>query len=205
MKINETDLKWAYGLTPRSLTSHLIIHHAAGEGSVEAIHNYHLSRGWAGIAYHYYVRRDGSVYRGRPENMQGGHTTNWNWCSIGICFEGNFENEQMSDAQKKTGAELVADIVSRYPSIVVGKHSQYGATSCPGKNFPFDEIVYGTGSEPEDNAEETEEPDAWAKADCEWSVESGLFLGDGNGRFRWRDSVSRQELAVLLRRFEQMK
>lgn len=204
MKVIDAGLKWAYGLTPRSLTSHLIIHHAAGEGPVEAIHNYHLSLGWAGIAYHYYVRKDGSVYRGRPENMRGGHTTNWNWCSIGICFEGNFETEHMPEAQKTAGQELVADIVSRFPSIVVGKHSEYGATSCPGKFFPYEDIINGTKTEPEKNPEDRAEPDEWAEESCLWAVEKGIFLGDGSGNFRWRDAVTRQELAVLLRRFENL-
>ncbi len=203
MKVLEPGYKWAHSLTPRSQTSHLIIHHCAGDGSPEAIHSYHRSLGWAGIAYHYYVRKDGSVYRGRPENMTGGHTTNWNYCSIGICFEGNFENETMGAAQKKSGTELVADIVSRFPSISVGRHSRFQSTSCPGRNFPFDEIV--SGAEPQGDAEEKEGCDAWAKQACEWSVDAGLFAGDGKGNFRWRDSVSRQELAMILNRFGSMK
>ena len=69
--------------------------------------------------------------------MRGGHTTNWNYCSIGVCFEGNFETEQMLAAQIAAGRELVEDIVARYPSIVIGRHSDFGQTACPGKNFPL--------------------------------------------------------------------
>ena len=141
MKIIETDLKWAYSLTQRVLTDTVIIHHAAGNGSVEAVHNAHLNKGWAGIAYHYYVRKDGSVYRGRPEWAVGGHTTNENYHTIGICFEGNFETENMSTAQLRAGKELLQDIKSRYPDITIKRHKDFSLTACPGKNFPFDEMI----------------------------------------------------------------
>ena len=74
MNIIEEKYNWAYPLTPRRTTTLLVLHHEAGSGSTaQQIHNYHrYTNGWAGIAYHYYVRKDGSIYRGRPENMIGG-------------------------------------------------------------------------------------------------------------------------------------
>lgn len=205
MKIIEPNYKWAYALTPRSVTTHLIIHHAAGNGPVEGIHNYHLSKGWAGIAYHYYARKDGTIYRGRPENMRGGHTTNWNWCSIGICFEGNFENEQMSQSQLEAGRELIADIVRRYPSITVGRHREFQQTSCPGKNFPFGEMLKAAPPEPTEDVENDGQPSDWAKEACDYMTGMRIIQGDGEGNFRWRDSITREEMAVLLYRFIEKK
>ena len=202
MRINEISYSWAGNLVPRTANTHLIIHHCAGEGSPESIHSYHRSLGWVGIAYHYYIRRDGTIYRGRPEQMRGGHTSDWNWCSIGICFEGNFENEIMGEAQKKAGIELAADIVSRYPNITVGKHSRYGATNCPGRFFPFSEITSPLSSEPDGSPEDSNEPDSWAKSAADWALEAGIFKGDEAGNLHWRDSVSRQELAVVLQRLQ---
>lgn len=141
MKVIETNLKWAYSLTKRVVTDTLVVHHAAGNGTVEAIHNGHLSKGWAGIGYHYYVRKDGSVYRGRPEWAVGGHTSGHNWHSLGICFEGNFENETMSSAQLEAGRELIVDILSRWGKLSVKRHKDLGNTLCPGKNFPFEEML----------------------------------------------------------------
>lgn len=198
IKIIEPNHKWAYGLTPRSVTTHLVLHHAAGNGPVEGIHNYHLSRGWAGIAYHYYIRKDGSIYRGRPEHMTGGHTTNWNWCSIGICFEGNFETEHMSDAQFEAGRQLIADIVRRYPNITVWKHSSLQQTSCPGRNFPFELML--DMDEPSGDAEDSGEPYEWAKDACERMVSRKIFLGDGEGDFHWHEAVTREEVAVIVGR-----
>ena len=198
MTIKEIAYKWAYNLTPRATTTHLIVHHCAGDGSPESIHSYHRSLGWAGIAYHYYVRKDGTVYRGRPENMTGGHTTNYNWCAIGICFEGNFEKETMSAAQRKAGAELVANIKSRYPSITVGKHSQYGATSCPGKNFPFTEIC--APPEPEGSAEDTNEPSDWAKEAWEWATKAEITDGIAP-----KNNITREQVITMLYRYDKLK
>lgn len=108
--------------------------------SVETIHNYHKNKGWAGIGYQYYVRKDGSVYRGRPENMAGAHCPGVNSTSIGICAEGNFNEENMTDVQKQAIIELVEDIKSRYNIKWIKGHREILATSCPGTNFPIEEI-----------------------------------------------------------------
>lgn len=144
MFIIEVDYKWAYTPTKRTVDpDQIVLHHAAAEKcSVEDVHRWHLANGWAGIGYHFFVRKDGNVYRGRPIDAVGAHTYGENSDSIGICFEGNFEIETMPEAQKKAGAELVAYVKSLYSSIKeVSKHKDHNATACPGKNFPFSEIA----------------------------------------------------------------
>lgn len=144
MNIIEKTYKWAYGLTTRKRTDEIIIHHASAiKCTADDIHSWHLARSWAGIAYHFFVRKDGSIYRGRPEDKIGGHTSGHNSYSIGICFEGNFEKENMPEVQKKAGAELVAYLKNKYKISKVMKHKDYGNTDCPGKNFPFNEIANG--------------------------------------------------------------
>ena len=202
MQIIEKKYDWAYPLTPRSVTTHLILHHAdASHATPDGIHAYHRSKGWAGIAYHYFVAKDGTITRGRPETMRGAHTMNWNYCSIGVCFEGNFEAEAMDAAQLAAGSALVADIKKRYPNIVVGKHSDYNQTACPGKNFPFAQMV--SGAEPACDIEQSTEPADWAKEACQSAVEKGIILGS-DGDFHWHEPVTREELAVILSREEKL-
>ena len=155
MVINDANLTFGE-MAKRTKTTLLVLHHAAGNGPVEQIHGYHKNtKGWAGIGYHFYIRKDGSVWRGRPEDTVGAHTLNYNSVSIGVCFEGNFENEQMSDAQKNAGRELVAYLKEKYPSVAeVKRHGDLRATDCPGKNFPFDEIANGA-SESETETKES--------------------------------------------------
>lgn len=157
LNIIDAGLKFAGTLQKRSMTDLIILHHAAGQGSVEAVHNYHLSLGWKGIAYNYYVRRDGSIYRGRPEDTVGGHTSGYNSRSVGICAEGNFENESMSEAQREALRALVLDVRSRYPDTRTVRHRDLAATACPGANYPF-EYIAAAGPDPDDTP--ASEPEA---------------------------------------------
>ncbi len=43
-------------------------------------------------------------------------------------------------------------------------------------------------------------PSDWAKEACSWAVENGIFRGDENGDMRWREPVTREMLAVILKR-----
>ena len=75
MQINEVNYKWAGSLEKRSSTVRVILHHAAAvKCSAQDIHAWHLGNGWSGIGYHFLVRKDGSVYRGRPVDTVGAHT-----------------------------------------------------------------------------------------------------------------------------------
>jgi len=140
----------------RTTTSVIVLHHT-GESvlqSVETIHDYYLHRvdkngaTYIGIAYHYYIRKDGSIWRGREEWAIGGHAgVVANPISIAICFEGDYEHEaMMSEAQLKAGIALVSDIKSRYGGLTVKRHLYYCDTDCPGKNFPFDAVAFGNSA-----------------------------------------------------------
>lgn len=145
MKIIETDFKWGGGLTNRPQTLYIALHHRAGDGDAESIHKQHLNQGWSGIGYHFYIRKDGSIYRGRPIDKMGAHITGYNSCAIGICFEGNYhtENKIMPSEQIKAGQEIVSYLKEIYPNARVVGHRDLQATACPGDYFPFEKIVKG--------------------------------------------------------------
>lgn len=147
MKIIEKTYKWNGKLAKRGATNYIILHHRAGNGDVESIHSLHLNQGYTGFGYQFYIRKDGSIYRGRPIDTVGAHCIGKNSVSVGICFEGNFENEKMSDAQINAGRELVSYLKSIYPKAEVKRHKDLYATACPGKNFPFEVIKQGTATE----------------------------------------------------------
>ncbi len=131
-------------LKKRKKTDRIILHHASAKNcTVEDIDNWHKQRGWTCIGYHFLVRKDGSIYRGRPEDTIGAHASNNNSDSIGICAEGNFEMEVMPEAQKRALKELVSYLKKKYNISKVQRHKDVGATDCPGKNYPFEEIAKG--------------------------------------------------------------
>ena len=122
----------------------IVLHHRAGNGDVESIHKQHQQNGWWGIGYHYYIRKNGEIWRGREEHWVGSHagsSNDYNKHSIGICFEGNFEVESMSDAQVASGRELIADIEDRYRIEQILCHRDVAKTACPGKNFRLDDLL----------------------------------------------------------------
>ncbi|MCL2343461.1 MAG: N-acetylmuramoyl-L-alanine amidase [Firmicutes bacterium] len=210
MNIVEKTYNWAYQPGKRGQTVYLILHHAAAPTATpDQIHSWHLARGWAGIAYHYYVRKDGSIYRGRPEDWCGAHTEGYNSCSIGVCFEGNFEEESMGYPQAAAGSELAADICARYPGLKVICHRDVNATACPGKNFPLDKIVYQEEEEIMDLEKfsalmgsylaelSTQAPGDWSEEARQWAESEGLFVGDENGNKAYKRFMTREEFAVV--------
>ena len=143
LNIIQPNYKWAYGATLRKKTDYIVLHHvgAVGNFTPEQIHAEHLRKGWRGIGYNFYVRKDGTIYHGREESAAGGHTLNYNQVSIGICFEGNFEVEKMPLVQREAGQALIAYLKPKYPTAKIVRHSQLNATACPGNNFPFADIT----------------------------------------------------------------
>lgn len=132
----------AFGdLCPRAETRGIVIHNSGSENNASAwdIHQYHLSKGWSGIGYHYVVRMDGTIDAGRPLNMQGAHSENYNDCTIGICLVGNFNSYEPTPEQLYAAEQLTA-----YLSIMYGLpmnrryilgHRELNDTSCPGNIF----------------------------------------------------------------------
>lgn len=197
LNIIEPNYTWNGALTKRTITDRIILHHAAGNGTAESIHKYHVSLGWKGIAYHYYVRKDGTIYRGRPEDAVGGHTSGYNSRSIGICAEGNFETDVMSNAQRDAIRELVLDIRTRYPDTQTIKHKDVAATACPGKNYPFDYIA-AADPDPEDTpVEPTLDWETEKALARDWAMIKGISDGE-----RPNDPITRQEMWVMLYRLE---
>ena len=71
----------------------------------------------------------------------GAHTVGKNSVSIGVCLEGNFDNEAvMPKAQLQSGRELVEYLKTLYPKAEVRRHKDFQATACPGRNFPFEAL-----------------------------------------------------------------
>lgn len=141
LKIIECNLPRNGQYTRRSETTAVVLHHAAASSAtVWDINDWHLDRGFNGIGYHYYVRKDGCVYRGRPEWALGAHAIGANDWSIGVCCEGDYMTEIMPDAQINSLKALLRDIMSRYGELLIKQHKEVSSTDCPGDRFPWAEV-----------------------------------------------------------------
>lgn len=143
LSIVRVEYEWGVKLKQRETTDMIILHHSDSDNlSIESVHKYHQDNGWAGIGYHYVVKKDGTIYTGRPDNTVGTHSKGANSNSIGICFEGDYEKtEVMPDTQKEAGRKLIKYLENKYGISTVKKHSDVSATSCPGKYFPFNDFL----------------------------------------------------------------
>lgn len=141
LDIVETNLDFT-SLSERSYTDMIVIHHTGSpdmDASAEQIHGWHLGNGWAGIGYHYVIRKDGTIERGRPEWAIGSHAQGENSHTIGIHLSGDFSAVEPTEEQIEKCAMLVADICDRYGipfdrQHIVG-HGELMATDCPGTNL----------------------------------------------------------------------
>lgn len=142
MNIIKTDLKWNCALSKRASSDYIALHHAeASICTVEDIDRWHKNgNNWSGIGYHFFVRKSGAIYTGRPIDTMGAHVYGMNDCSIGICAEGNYMTETMPDIQKKAICELLVYLKGIYPDAKIVGHGEIGDSNCPGDNFPLEDI-----------------------------------------------------------------
>lgn len=150
MNIIEVAYKWNGGFTQRSRTDYIALHHAEAVKCTPAdIHSWHLVNGWTGIGYHFFVRKDGSIYRGRPLNVVGAHVSGMNNCSIGICAEGDYHSKDntMPHAQYNAIVELCKYLKSNYyPNAKIVGHREIGDSNCPGQYYPLEQIKQAVDS-----------------------------------------------------------
>ena len=143
MNIIETNWDWNGGLSRRSSTEYIALHHAeAVTCTAKQIHEWHKSNGWSGIGYHFFVRKNGEIYRGRPLWALGAHVQGMNNCSIGICAEGDYHNRDkvMPETQKQAIKELVTYLKGIYPEAKIVGHREIGDSNCPGRYYPLEEM-----------------------------------------------------------------
>ena len=147
MNINKIDLKHGE-LTGYNNPNKIIIHHPVFYGSVESLNNMMRNMGYSMIGYNYYIRKDGSIWDGRPDNVAGANCYGQNNSSIGVCFEGNYDrDESMPKAQFDSGVELILYLKKKYNINEVGGHKRYYNTGCPGKNFPLEDMIKAISGE----------------------------------------------------------
>ena len=198
MKIIDAEMKFKGSLTKRKITSAVILHHMAAQGSVQSIHNTHLNFGWAGIGYNFFIRLDGSIYKGRGWDYIGAHagaSSGYNAKSVGICFEGDYTKlSSMPAAQYEAGVWLVREALKRYGRIDVLKHRDVAATVCPGNNFPFTRMKEESLRN-EEVSDMSDKPSAWAKTAWEAAVKAGITDGT-----RPQAPATREEIITMLYR-----
>lgn len=119
---------------------YVIVHcSATPEGrdvTAKDIDRFHRTRGFAKIGYHYVIRLDGTIEKGRGETEIGAHCLGKNACSIGVCYVGGIKSDgspadTRTPCQKAALASLLVSLRKRYPGIEIRGHRDFAAKACP--------------------------------------------------------------------------
>lgn len=123
---------------------YIVLHYSAtypdqdlGEPDIRKMH---LARGFSTTGYHYVIKRDGTVQKGRADSVTGAHVKGYNTGSLGICCIGGIERstgpnvgvDNRTDAQKAATIKLVKELLAKHPAAQVVGHRDLGPTQCPG-------------------------------------------------------------------------
>lgn len=95
----------------------------AGQDYTEAdINRWHCAQGMGGTGYHYVIRLNGKIERGRDISLPGAHCRGWNNRSIGICYIGGLDaNGKPADTRTKAQKEalygLIKTLLREFPTL----------------------------------------------------------------------------------------
>jgi N-acetylmuramoyl-L-alanine amidase len=127
-------------LSMRKLTR-IIIHCADTPANMDVgvaeIRQWHVlpppkGRGWSDIGYHYVVRRNATVEKGRDDTAMGAHASGHNADTIGICIVGGKGGFNFTFPQLVATAELIDKLREKYgPLKVIGHRDVDSGKECP--------------------------------------------------------------------------
>ncbi len=115
--------------------------------TAEDVDAWHRARGWKMIGYHYLILLDGTIQKGRPEEMVGAHCLNHNQHSIGVCYVGGLKAspqpspegkgvqyvpaDTRTPAQKRSLLSLLSQLKKKYPRALIVGHNVFANKACP--------------------------------------------------------------------------
>ncbi len=128
--------------------NYITLHHSATlEGNAERFDRDHHRRGMGGLFYHFVIG-NGTLSGG------GEIEVGWRWrkqesvnrpFDIQICLVGNFNKQEVSNAQFDSLTKLINVLRKQYdiPLNNIRRHKDVGGkiTECPGDNFPFYKLL----------------------------------------------------------------
>ncbi len=132
---------------------HAIVHHSETPNSqdpleaIRSIYYYHaVTRGWHDIGYNYLVDKYGNIYEGRAggRNVVGGHAYEYAHGSTGICFIGEFFDDEVTEEALAAMIAILAwtcrdldplgssDFHSQIGLPTICAHRDVNIATCPG-------------------------------------------------------------------------
>lgn len=127
----------------RHRTDFIVVHCSATPPGLDIgrleIDQWHKDLGWSGIGYHYVIRRDGTLEKGRNIDAVGAHVKYYNKRSVGICLVGGVDGvggkaeNNFTQEQFRMLKNVINDCLDLYPNAIVQGHRDFPkvAKDCP--------------------------------------------------------------------------
>ena len=119
----------------------IILHCTATEPdhwvTVDTVRRWHTSppRNWSDCGYHFLIRLDGVIEKGRPVMKQGAHVKGHNHDSIGIAYAGGVLDGKPKDTlnarQYRSTQDIIWSLRLVFGWIPVSGHNEYSNKACP--------------------------------------------------------------------------
>lgn len=139
----------------KNIPTKLIVHHSAFAqyaDQLTQINEWHRDREFPKssfgyyVGYHYLINHAGHVTQTRQDWEEGAHSKGINFESIGICLEGNFDEELPTEEQKSSLGKLLVELCQKYKLDVtdIYPHRSFRDTACYGKRLDdsFARVLY---------------------------------------------------------------
>ena len=109
----------------------------AAHDDIKVIKKWHKARKFKDVGYHYFIRKDGLIQKGRDIMQVGAHCKGQNSASIGICLSGRYK---FTDYQFIALERLISGLNIRLPkNPTVHPHNEFSDKSCP--NFSVQDFI----------------------------------------------------------------
>lgn len=119
----------------------IIVHCSATRASQDIgaaeIDTWHKQQGWDEIGYHFVIRRNGEIEKGRALEKIGAHCRGHNAESIGICLVGGIDKDgkpenNFTQNQFSALRSLTAKLQGQFPAIQhIHGHNEFANKACP--------------------------------------------------------------------------
>lgn len=120
---------------PRRAVDRVFLHCSASDNpkhdNVATMDRWHRERGWSGVGYHLFIRKDGTLEHGRSLEKTPAAQSGHNKGTIAICLHG-LKKERFTSEQFKTLRQLCKEIDFAYGGdITFHGHKEVARKACP--------------------------------------------------------------------------
>ena len=120
---------------PKRRVTRVFLHCSASDhpnhDDVSVMDAWHRARGWSGVGYHFFIKKDGTIQKGRDIERTPAAQAGHNSATIAICLHG-LDVKKFTEAQFDAGRRLCFAIDEAYGGkVTFHGHREVAAKACP--------------------------------------------------------------------------